>query len=209
VQNNPLRYIDPTGHDILEVYLYDKTGYHRYKNDIYYYANNFNDIIAYNTMGGKEVLTLIYSKNGKEIAEAIGSLAMTFVPIEGQAGKYAKVGKWIDESGEVTEALLKGLKNVKITERKLQHEWSHAKDFGVIGNWSKKQGQLYLEAISKHLDNTTDIWLSKYRGQSVFVFYDSKTGLGSYVDMDGNYVGGWKFSDAQLKYHQENGQRIY
>jgi hypothetical protein len=55
----------------------------------------------------------------------------------------------------------------------------------------------------------SDIWFSKYRGQSVFVFYDSKTGLGSYVDMDGNYVGGWKFSDAQLKYHQENGQRIY
>jgi len=55
----------------------------------------------------------------------------------------------------------------------------------------------------------SDIWLSKYRGQSVFVFYDSKTGLGSYVDMDGNYVGGWKFSDAQLKYHQKNGQRIY
>ena len=128
--NNPLRYIDPTGNDILEVFLYDKTGYHRYKNDLYFYLINANDIIGYYTMGGKEIYTLIYSKKPIEIAEAITDLSMYFIPIERQVGKFSKIGKWVDKSGEVTEVLLKGLRKVKITERKLQHGkrfWSHGK----------------------------------------------------------------------------------
>ncbi|WP_139070795.1 colicin D domain-containing protein, partial [Paenibacillus sp. KS1] len=207
--NNPLRYIDPTGHNILEVYLYEKTGYHKYKNDWVYYSNNLEDIFSYYTMGWKEILTLIYSKSPKEITDAIGDLAMTFIPLGGHTSKVAKVGKWTDKTGKVTEVIMKGLRNVTVTEKKLQHEWKHAKDFGILGNWNKKQGALYSQAISKHLESSTDVWMSKYRGQEVFVHYDSATGIGSYIDMDGGYVGGWKFSDDQLKFHRENGTKIY
>ncbi|MFE5321462.1 polymorphic toxin-type HINT domain-containing protein [Paenibacillus sp. NPDC056579] len=107
--NNPTRYVDPTGHNIFDVYLYEKTGYHRYNSQFEYYNDNWRDIGAYYVFGMEEILTLIYSKDPQEITDAINSLGMSFVPV-GKAGKVAaRVGKWSDEVGDVTKVARKAM----------------------------------------------------------------------------------------------------
>lgn len=118
--------------------------------------------------------------------------------------------------GGAKKAITKVASNIKKSKlpttqyktSKLQHEWKHANDFGVKGNWSKSNGVKYQNAIQKHIKSSTDIFQSKYRGNSVYVYYNSKTGLGAYVDMAGNYVGGWKFTAEQIAYHVANGLKI-
>ncbi|OMD34714.1 hypothetical protein BSK56_33475, partial [Paenibacillus borealis] len=110
VSNNPLRYIDPSGHDLMEVYIYEQTGYHKYKSDLQYLAMNVEEIISYHFYGGEEVFNLLYSKDPEVIAESLKGLAISFVPF-GSAGKVAaKVGKKVDKAGDVTKLLKKAYK---------------------------------------------------------------------------------------------------
>ncbi|MGN7457400.1 polymorphic toxin-type HINT domain-containing protein [Paenibacillus pasadenensis] len=95
------------------------------------------------------------------------------------------------------------------TTQKLQHEWKHAKDFGINGNSNKAGWASYQQAIEKHIQGASNVWKSKYRGNDVYVYYDKNTGLGAYTDLNGNYVGGWKFSDAQVEFHKNNGQVLF
>lgn len=95
------------------------------------------------------------------------------------------------------------------TTSKLQHEWKHAGDFGLSGNWNKANGELYEKAIRNHIQGATDVWKSKYRGDEVYVYYDRNTGLGAYTDLNGYYIGGWKFSKEQFEFHQKNGQVLF
>ncbi|MBQ6230810.1 MAG: hypothetical protein IJJ74_06790 [Eubacterium sp.] len=104
---------------------------------------------------------------------------------------------------------IESIPETKFTTNKLQHEFSHASDFGIEGNWNSAKGIEYQNAIQNNINNATDIYISKYRGTDVYVYYNSNTGLGSYVDYLGNYVGGWKFSTNQLNYHITNGLKIY
>ena len=104
---------------------------------------------------------------------------------------------------------INGSRISKFTTNKLQHEFSHASDFGIEGNWNSAKGIEYQNAIQNNINNATDIYILKYRGTDVYVYYNSNTGLGSYVDYLGNYVGGWKFSSNQLNYHITNGLKIY
>ncbi|WP_244912788.1 colicin D domain-containing protein [Paenibacillus pasadenensis] len=95
------------------------------------------------------------------------------------------------------------------TTQKLQHEWKHAKNFGINGNSNKAGWASYQQAIEKHIQGASNVWKSKYRGNDVYVYYDKNTGLGAYTDLNGNYVGGWKFSDAQVEFHTNNGQVLF
>ncbi len=56
------------------------------------------------------------------------------------------------------------------TTKKLQHEFKHAGDFGVKGNWNKATGEAYKNAIQNHINTATDIYKSTYRGQDVHVY---------------------------------------
>ena len=100
------------------------------------------------------------------------------------------------------------LPDVKFTTAKLQHEYKHAIDFGVNGKWNKELGIKYQQAIQNHIDTAPEIYKSTYRGQEVYVHFNPETGIGTYVDMTGNYIGGWKFSDNQIAFHYNNGKRI-
>jgi len=116
----------------------------------------------------------------------------------------AKGSKTVTGSQSVTKTLPK----TKYETSKLQHEWKHAKDFGIDGNWNKTNGVKYQEAIQKHIDTASDIFESTYGGDSVYVYINKNTSVGAYVDMAGNYVGGWKFSAEQIAYHISNGIKI-
>jgi len=98
--------------------------------------------------------------------------------------------------------------NVTIEDRKLQHEQKHSADFGVTGNWNKNFANRYRNAIKKHINNADEIYSSKYRGDSVYTYINSSTSVGAHTDLNGNYVGGWKFNQTQLDYHRKNGMRL-
>ena len=97
---------------------------------------------------------------------------------------------------------------VAIDDRKLQHEQKHSADFGVTGNWNKDFANRYRNAITEHIDNADEIYASKYRGDNVYTYINSETSVGAYTDLEGNYVGGWKFNQSQLDYHRNNGTRL-
>ena len=96
----------------------------------------------------------------------------------------------------------------QFTDQKLQHEFKHASDFGITGNWNKSMAAEYQQAIQSHINSATDVYASKYRGADVYVYFNNSTGIGAYVDCQGSYVGGWKFSSNQISYHQNNGVKI-
>ena len=96
----------------------------------------------------------------------------------------------------------------QFTFKKLQHEFKHAGDFGVIGNCNKSKAEEYQRAIESHISSATDIFISKYRGDHVYVYYNSSTEIGVYVDFQGSYVGGWKFKPEQINYHMQYGIKL-
>ena len=98
--------------------------------------------------------------------------------------------------------------NTQFADKKLQHEFKHAGDFGINGNWNKSMAAEYQQAIQSHINNATDVYASKYRGGDVYVYYNQNTGIGAYVDCQGSYIGGWRFSSNQIGYHQNNGIKI-
>jgi RHS repeat-associated protein len=112
--------------------------------------------------------------------------------------------------GTVTKGVGKSLDlpNTTFTTSKLQHEFKHAKDFGISGNWNKTVGEAYQKAIQNHIDTASDVYQSLYRGQDVYVYINKSTGLGVYTDLAGNYIGGWKFTSEQMNYHITNGTII-
>ena len=90
-------------------------------------------------------------------------------------------------------------KQLKFDSQKLQHEYKHASDYGVNGNWNKANGASFEQAIRNQINSVKNPILGTYRGtQQVYHFYDPKTGLNTMIDMDGNFVGGWMLSAEQI-----------
>lgn len=108
----------------------------------------------------------------------------------------------------VVDDVAKMLPDVQFTTKKLQHEFKHAGDFGISGNWNKTTEDAYQKAIQSHIDSASDVYKSTYRGQEVNVFINKETGLGAYTDLSGNYIGGWKFTPEQMNFHLTNGTKI-
>lgn len=93
----------------------------------------------------------------------------------------------------------------KYETSKLQHEFKHASDFGVNGNWNSANGEAFKNALNHHVSTADTILQSTYRGSNVIVYINKATGNGAYYDLSGNFIGGWKFSAEQLQFHIKNG----
>ncbi len=143
----------------------------------------------------------------------VGKLATASAGCVDKVGDAARhTYRHVDNVGDIArKGVRKGsdlLPDIKFKMSKLQHEYKHAGDFGIEGNWNKVNGNKFQQAIQNHIDNASEIYKSTYRGSDVYVYYDPKTGLASYVDMDGNFVAGWKLSKEQLEFHTTNGVRV-
>jgi len=90
---------------------------------------------------------------------------------------------------------------------KLQHEYSrHAADYGVFGNWNTENGELFRNAIIVQMNKVSNPILGTYRGTiSVYHFYDPETGIDTMVDLEGNFIAGWKLSQEQKENLERNG----
>ena len=87
-----------------------------------------------------------------------------------------------------------------ISQRKLQHEYKHAKDFGIEGNWNSKNGDQFYEAILEHIKNAPQTINGTYRGSGVVHYFDPVSKVDVMVDLQNNFVCGWKLSPDQVSY---------
>ena len=88
----------------------------------------------------------------------------------------------------------------------LQHEWKHASDFGLSGNWNKANGELFQKTLENFIDNAPEKISGTFRGTvQVTHYYDRASRLWVAVDTAGNYIASWKLSGAQERNLLQNG----
>ena len=82
--------------------------------------------------------------------------------------------------------------------RKLQHEYKHAPDFGITGNWNSTNRALFIKALEDHIQNAPVQIQGTYRGTiPVTHYYDPNTEKWVAVDLNNDFVAAWKLSNAQ------------
>ena len=85
--------------------------------------------------------------------------------------------------------------------KKLSHEYGHAGDFGVTGNWKKANGQAFETALETHITAPATVQiLGTYRStQEVLHYVDLATNLWACTKKDdGALVAAWKLATSQL-----------
>ncbi|HEV2474070.1 MAG TPA: colicin D domain-containing protein [Chthonomonadales bacterium] len=90
---------------------------------------------------------------------------------------------------------------VRIGVGTLQHEFKHAAQFGIEGDWSKSTAELFQEAIEQHIANAPVRIAGTFRGTiPVTHYFDAETGLWAAVDRNGFLRAAWKLSPKQVKF---------
>jgi hypothetical protein len=96
--------------------------------------------------------------------------------------------------------------NCNFPQSKLQHEFKHAPDFGVNGNWNSQNGQAFEQALQTHIDNAPVQIPGTFRGNiPVTHFYDPATNNWVAVDPSDNFVAGWNLGPNQVQDLMTNG----
>ena len=174
----------------------------------------------YNVNYWKEIKDA-YLKYGIPITEADGSTEYVIVGEDSQELQDA-LDHQIETTGQIYEEasdkawillvitslgkfFIKGtgkaveLPSTSFTTSKLQHEFKHAGDFGVTGNWNNTNKAAFENAVRNQMNSVNNPIIGTYRGNmEVYHFYDAKTGLNTMIDKSGNFVGGWKLSADQI-----------
>ncbi len=100
-------------------------------------------------------------------------------------------------SGNVSDRSSK----IKFTEAQLRDKFEHASDFGVTGNSNPANWERFRAALARFIDSpSTQIILGTYRGTKVTHYFDPASKLWVAVDMNGNFITGWKLSSFQERY---------
>jgi Pretoxin HINT domain/Colicin D len=96
--------------------------------------------------------------------------------------------------------------NCQFPLKKLQHEYKHAPDFGVNGDWNKVNGEAFKLALEDHMANAPVVMEGTYRGtQQVTHYYNPSTNLWSAVDTNNQLVAAWQLSEAQISHLLSDG----
>ena len=96
--------------------------------------------------------------------------------------------------------------NIHFDAKKLQHEYKHAADYGITGNWNRTNATAFEQAIRNQVQTVNKPIWGTYRGTiSVLHFYDPKTGIDAMFDLNGNFIASWKLSQAQIEYLLSSG----
>ena len=100
-----------------------------------------------------------------------------------------------------------GQRTIQATTRQLQHTFKHASDFGLSGNWSTPMKQRFLDTLQAHINGANTVAIEEtYRGmQKVVHYFDPTTGRNVMLDLYGNLVAAWQLSEKQIEYLLSNG----
>ena len=91
--------------------------------------------------------------------------------------------------------------NSTIYHRNIQMKYKHAPDFGISGNYNKKNAKLWIDKIIEHMkDPLTQILDGTYRKREVTHYFNPETSLNVFFDREQKeFISGWLLNDKQLK----------
>lgn len=128
-------------------------------------------------IGGVPAAQALQGKSNKEIVDAL-------------AGAQSAVA-----SGRMQSIAL------NFDTSQLQHEFSHAGDFGIKGNWNKQAGEDFQKALEDIVKgpNTTEYTVT-FRGEPGFkVYLDQPSGKAVVFDPNGNFRAAWDLGRNQVR----------
>ena len=95
--------------------------------------------------------------------------------------------------------------NSTFEKKQLQKKFEHAKYFGVEGNYSPANRDLYQKKLIEHM-KSTHACLGTYRGQDVYHYFNPETNLNVMVNRGNNkFISGWLLSPDQILNMKNNG----
>jgi Colicin D len=95
---------------------------------------------------------------------------------------------------------------VNFDHKKLYRKWKHALDFKISVTPKVDNLALWQEAMENHInDQDTEEIMGTFRGQPCYHYFNSTTELWVGVDMNRNFISGWKLDTPQIKYLRRTG----
>jgi len=158
-----------------------------------------NSVVALGAMAGKLVLT-----HGDEIVSVIDDLGRVLRPVSqtpDDLGRFLVtttdgVTGYLGKGGFVT---VPNKVAPSFSTPQLQHEFKHAGDFGVTGNWNATNGALFQSAINQHISDPATLAIAgTYRSQPATHFFNPQTGNNVFLRSDGSFWGAWRLGPAQI-----------
>ncbi len=97
-------------------------------------------------------------------------------------------------------------RQIQFDRRRIQHEFKHASDFGIQGNWNTQNGIAFENALRRHVQDANVAQIpGTYRGrQQVIHYVEHQTHLWVATDLQGNFVAAWRLSPIQYHYLIQN-----
>lgn len=85
-----------------------------------------------------------------------------------------------------------------INDVQLQKKWKHARDFGIPENWNTNNAQLFRAALTRFVQENSEVIKAEisYINQPHIIYFDPCTNLQVLTDHSGNFISGWRLSDA-------------
>jgi Colicin D len=90
---------------------------------------------------------------------------------------------------------------VNFDRNQLRDKWKHAKVFGLSGNPTVENLKDYQQGLEDHInDSNTQEIMGRHRGAPCYHYYNKNNRRWVAVDMNRNYISGWRLSLLQEKY---------
>jgi len=177
-------------------------------------ATNFFAGFGHAVPGVGSLLDSYYQSNGLDkyiqkgsglyAAGGVTSLAVTTVAMTGfgnladgaaLSSEVTTGGETLDVAGE------EGMESANCFDSsKVQHEFKHAGDFGIDGNWNQANGESFQNALEDHIANAPEQIQGTFRGTiQATHYYDPASQLWVGVDTQGGLVGAWKLGPEQIE----------
>lgn len=98
-----------------------------------------------------------------------------------------------------------------IDNKQIQKKYKYAKDFGILGNFSQNNAQLFKDKIIRHMkEPSTQIIESRFKKIEVTHYFNPETGLNVFFNRETKkFISGWLLNKAQLKNIQNQGALLY
>lgn len=98
--------------------------------------------------------------------------------------------------------------SISFNTANLQHEFTHAPDFGINGNWNRENAARFEKALRDVVNGpNTKEYLIEFRGQSGFrAFLEQPTGKAVIFDPSGNFRAAWDLGAEEVKGIVVNGK---
>ena len=202
VGNNPVNRFDPNGHSCKEQTgkgcFWQKLGNY-FKYGVFVTNGNVEAALAKNPQEVQRMKQYIHSQTG-----------MSYATLDKLANKRV-----MDIANEVRLEQAEGaygagsaLGAISFPVPNLQHEFQHAPDFGVSGNWNKETGAQFQKALEDVVygPNTKEYTI-EFRGQSGFrAFVDQPSGKAVIFNQNGEFRAAWDLSADLMRGVVVNGK---